>query len=106
LLPMLDEVIAEIRLATPDRVIEMESGLTEPIDCDRSPVAQHFSNLSGNAVKHGDRSAPVRVVAVTAEGVFRLSVANSGDPIPPSAVKRLFQPYARGSGTGNRRAWV
>jgi hypothetical protein len=43
----------------------------------------------------------MRVLATTSEGVFKLSVANSGAPIPPFAIKRLFQPFARGGGNGN-----
>lgn len=31
-----------------------------------------------------------------AEGPFELSVSNAGDPIPPSAQERLFQPFFRG----------
>jgi sigma-B regulation protein RsbU (phosphoserine phosphatase) len=79
----------------------MHAELNEPVDCDRSRVAQLFSNLVGNAVKHGDSAQPIRIYAQTAEGAFKLSVANAGDPIPPFALKRLFQPYARGSGKGN-----
>ena len=99
--PVLEQVIAELRSARPDRKIDMESHLGEPVNFDRSRIAQLFSNLLGNAVQHGDAKAPIRVLAVTAEGVFKLSVANSGDPIPPVAIKRLFQPFARGISTGN-----
>lgn len=28
--------------------------------------------------------------------MFELSVVNAGDPIPPDAIKRLFQPFYRG----------
>jgi signal transduction histidine kinase len=101
LLPVLEQVIAELRSANPDSVIKMESDLREAFNCDRSRVAQLFSNLVGNAIKHGDATAPVRIHASTTEGAFKLSVANAGDPIPPFAMKRLFQPYARGLGNGN-----
>jgi signal transduction histidine kinase len=99
--PVLEQVVEEQRLARPELVIEMESKLDEPIDCDSSRIAQLFSNLLGNAVQHGDASAPIRVLAVISEGAFKLSVANSGAPIPPFAIKRLFQPFARGGGNGN-----
>jgi signal transduction histidine kinase len=101
LLSVLEEVVAELRLAHPDSVIDLRSDLHEAIDCDRSRVAQLFSNLVGNAVKHGDATAPIRIHALTTEGAFKLSVVNSGDPIPPIAMKRLFQPYARGAGKGH-----
>ena len=43
--PVLEQVIAEQRFARPDRAIEMECKLDEPINCDRARVAQLFSNL-------------------------------------------------------------
>ena len=33
--------------------------------------------------------------ATTHDGEFELSVANSGQPIPPGAMERLFQPFYR-----------
>jgi phosphoserine phosphatase RsbU/P len=30
-----------------------------------------------------------------AEGIFELSVANAGEPIPTAALERLFQPFYR-----------
>jgi hypothetical protein len=46
---MLEQVIAEQRFARPDRAIEMECKLDEPINCDRARVAQLFSNLPAGA---------------------------------------------------------
>jgi K+-sensing histidine kinase KdpD len=43
LLPVLEEVVAELRFATQNRVIELESNLTEPINCDRGRIAQLLS---------------------------------------------------------------
>jgi signal transduction histidine kinase len=43
--PVLEQVIAEQRFARPDRAIEMECKLDEPINCDRARVAQLSSNL-------------------------------------------------------------
>jgi phosphoserine phosphatase RsbU/P len=43
--PVLEQVIAEQRFARPDRAIEMECKLDEPINCDRARVAQLSSHL-------------------------------------------------------------
>jgi sigma-B regulation protein RsbU (phosphoserine phosphatase) len=38
------------------------------------------------------------VVRARTEGeAFELSVSNGGDPIPPVAMERLFQPFTRGA---------
>jgi signal transduction histidine kinase len=99
--PVLDQVIAELRTAWPDREITAEFDIAAPINCDRARVAQLCSNLVANAVKHGSTDAPVQVQAIIAEGVLKLSVANTGEPIPPFALNRLFQPFTRGPGSGN-----
>jgi len=98
---VLEEVVAELRMAHPGVGIEMHSELFEAVDCDVNRIAQLFSNLVGNAVKHGDTNRTIRIHAQTDEGAFKLSVVNSGNPIPPHAQKRLFQPYSRGNGNGN-----
>jgi sigma-B regulation protein RsbU (phosphoserine phosphatase) len=53
--------------------------------------------LLGNAVVHGAAESPVDVSATSHDGTFELSVANSGDPIPESVLKQLFQPFYRGA---------
>jgi signal transduction histidine kinase len=95
--PVLREVIAELNASQPDRIVETDLRLTEPINCDRTRVAQLFSNLLGNALTYGSVDQPVRVRAVSSAGSFELSVANSGAPIPPDALGRLFQPFYRSS---------
>jgi signal transduction histidine kinase len=99
--PVLEQVIAELRTARPDHSVVAEFAIEEPIDCDRDRIAQLFSNLLGNAVKHGSSDAQVRVQASTGEGAFKLSVANSGAAISPSTLPRLFQPFTRGTGGTN-----
>jgi signal transduction histidine kinase len=99
--PVLEQVIAELRTAWPDHSVIAEFAIVEPVNCDRDRIAQLFSNVLGNAVKHGGKDTPVRVQASTGEGAFRLSVANSGPAIPPSTINRLFQPFTRGTRATN-----
>jgi signal transduction histidine kinase len=93
--PALEQVIAELRAIYPDRKVEAKFALTEPVNCDSGRIAQLFSNLLGNALTHGTAASPVRVRAETRDGAFELSLTNSGDPIPPDALERLFQPFYR-----------
>jgi len=93
----LKQVIAELHATWPDRAIAAEFALAEPVDCDRSRIAQLFSNLLANALTYGAPDVPIRVSATAGSGVFELSVANGGAAIPPVALARLFQPFARGA---------
>jgi signal transduction histidine kinase len=95
LLPILRQVVEELRATDPRRVIEADFVLTEGIHCDASRVGQLFSNLLGNALSHGAAGTPVRAHAATHDGIFELSVSNAGEPIPPEALERLFQPFFR-----------
>jgi signal transduction histidine kinase len=93
--PVLNQVIAELRAGFPESQIDTDFDLTRQVDCDSGRVAQLFSNLLGNALTHGTPGAPVRVRANTHKDEFELSVANAGEPIPPEAINRLFQPFYR-----------
>jgi signal transduction histidine kinase len=101
--PVLNHVIAELRASSPERTIEARFDLTKQVDCDGGRIGQLFSNLLGNSITHGTAASPVRVHATTPGGDFQLSVANSGDPIPPEALERLFQPFYRVSAQDSRQ---
>jgi signal transduction histidine kinase len=93
--PVLRGVIAELKAGQPDRIVETEVMLVEPVNCDRNRVAQLFSNLLSNALTYGAANQAIRVRAISCGGRFELSVANAGEPIPPTALERLFQPFYR-----------
>jgi signal transduction histidine kinase len=93
----LEQVIAELRVARPERTIESDLELAAPIRADARRIAQLFSNLLANALDHGSPGHPVRVSARTETGRFELSVANGGKAIPSESQRRLFQPFTRSS---------
>lgn len=95
--PVLDQVVAELASAHPDRTIDTQFELETPVFCDAPRIGQLFSNLLGNAITHGAHDAPIRVRAATGSGTFELSVANAGQPISGEAMKNLFQPFYRGA---------
>ena len=94
--PTLEQVIEEIRAAHPDRVIEAAIDIWQPLKVDHSRLSQMFSNLLGNAVAHGAEDQPIQVEGRVEDHEFRLSVANSGDPIPAEMMDHLFRPFYRG----------
>jgi sigma-B regulation protein RsbU (phosphoserine phosphatase) len=101
--PVLHQVIDELRLASPGRQIEAEYAINSPVNCDTSRIGQLVSNLVGNALSHGASNEPVRVRAVTEDGLFKLSVANGGQPIPEAAMDKLFEPFFRGEVRASRQ---
>jgi sigma-B regulation protein RsbU (phosphoserine phosphatase) len=97
LTPVLDQVVAEVRAITPERVILADFFIDKPVDCDRARIGQLAANLISNAVTHGAPGMPIEVEARTEANSFVLSVTNGGVPIPPAARAQLFQPFFRGA---------
>jgi signal transduction histidine kinase len=94
---ILTQVIAELRLSHPDRIIDMDIAEMPRMRCDRSRLGQLLSNLLANALTHGAPGRPVRVAAAVHGDTFELSVANEGAEIPPETIKDLFRPFFRGA---------
>lgn len=100
---MLAQIVDELRTASPARTIEASMALTEPVFCDGGRIGQLVSNLLGNALTHGAPDRPVRIGARTESGNFELWVANEGEPIPESAMTKLFEPFFRGDVRDSRQ---
>ena len=95
--PIIEQIIAELRVIAPARRIDTKLDLAEPVQADPGRIGQLLSNLLSNALTHGAATEPVRVNASTTDEYFQLSVANGGDPIPPKVLQHLFQPFFRGA---------
>ncbi|MHB1177597.1 MAG: GAF domain-containing sensor histidine kinase [Daejeonella sp.] len=93
---LLKEVITELQIIKPDRIILTHINIQDPVNCDSKRIAQLFSNLLSNALGHGKADAPVRINAETSDGCFKLSVSNAGPKIPDHIKKHLFRPFSRG----------
>ncbi|WP_433221206.1 sensor histidine kinase [Microtetraspora malaysiensis] len=60
------------------------------------PLAERLvMNLVDNALRHNTLPGWVEVETRTADGHAVLTISNSGPPVPPDAVERLFQPFQR-----------
>nr|CAD6601859.1 histidine kinase [Rhizobium sp. Khangiran2] len=99
--PTLEQVVSEILSGHPERSIEANFHLSGVVPVDHQRIAQMLSNLLGNAVTHGSPGHPIRVDAAIVDGELRLSVANSGTPIPKESLQKLFQPFKRGEGSSS-----
>ena len=102
--PVLMQVVDELRLASPGRVIEADFKINRAVNCDRSRIGQLLSNLLGNALTHGASNKPVVVHAVdSGYGMFELWVSNAGEPIPAAAMDKLFEPFFRANAHASRQ---
>jgi signal transduction histidine kinase len=66
--------------------------LSAPINCDVGRISQLLSNLLTNAVHHGDGNI-IWLDIKSVDKFFNLTVTNTGDTIPKSSLKKIFQPY-------------
>ena len=96
------QVINELRIIWPDKIINTQFELNADVYCDAMRIAQLFSNVLGNALSHGQSDFPVKVIAISNAQEFILTVANKGPEIPPETLDRLFLPFSRGSGEGHK----
>ena len=91
------QVVSELEIAHPERVIQLQCDDMPPLLCDPQRIGQLVSNLLGNALTHGASDEPVIVHGRASDGDFLLSVANSGPEIPEDVREKLFQPFAQGT---------
>lgn len=89
--------VEEVRLAHPDRLVELniEGDGWGWWDGDR--LAQVLSNLMCNALAYSPPDTSVRVEVRGGSGDPVLTIHNQGEPIPLELRSRLFEPMQRGS---------
>lgn len=90
-------IIEEIRTAFPEATIEYHQRERITGSFDVSRMAQVFSNLVGNAVRHGDLTQPIRVQLGMQGNNAIFTVQNLGETIPADAIPYLFTPGGRHS---------
>ncbi|OJF90602.1 histidine kinase [Pararhizobium antarcticum] len=93
--PVMEHVIAELRMANPERRIN--ANLSDAmVRCDEGRIGQLLSNLLSNAIAHGAEDGEIRVDSEAVDDAYVLSVCNSGEPIPQAKISELFKPFFRG----------
>jgi two-component system, sensor histidine kinase and response regulator len=94
---LVERVIEEFSLAHPEKTILMEvgAGSTEG-HWDEPRLGQILANLVGNALRHGDKTVPVRVRVLGGDVSVVIEVQNGGT-IADSVREHLFDPFRRGT---------
>jgi signal transduction histidine kinase len=100
----LDEVAEAVAGELASLLKERELGLaidvaTElpPVWADRAKVLQVLRNLVSNAARFSPAGSTIRIGALRAGDHARLTVADSGDGIPPEELESIFEKFTQGS---------
>lgn len=100
---MIGDVVAEVRASYPHASIEVHLGHDLRGRWDRARLAQALINLIGNAVQHGDTSAPITVDARHGGGETIIAVHNQGPAIPAEILDGIFEALKGGAGANRDR---
>ncbi len=92
------QALDELATANPARIIETAYSGDAHGEWDANGLARLFSNLVGNALKHGRQDTPVRVEVDATGAVVRCLVSNLGPPISAALLPNLFDPFRQGHG--------
>jgi signal transduction histidine kinase len=90
------QVFEEVEAYHPERVLKFEARGHLGGYWDVARIGQVVSNLLGNAIQHGDASAPVTLSLAGHDEEVRLCVHSMGPPIPPEVQRTIFEPLIRG----------
>ncbi|MEV7612622.1 HAMP domain-containing sensor histidine kinase [Streptomyces sp. NPDC089799] len=78
------------------RTVTVHTSYATAVAPGHRPLAERLVvNLVDNALRHNSPHGEVRVTTGTVDGHAVLTVTNTGPPVPPEAVGRLFQPFQR-----------
>ncbi|QOV89180.1 HAMP domain-containing histidine kinase [Humisphaera borealis] len=95
--PLCRGLFDEFRTAHPKCTFRFFSEGDGTGDWDADRVRQAISNLLGNAVQHGDASAPIELRLTGVDNEVSVAIHNGGSPIPPGELAKIFDPLVRGS---------
>lgn len=93
--PLCRQVIAELEGLRPVGSVQFVSQGELSGDWDSDRIFQVVSNLVRNAIQHGGKDEPIRIVAWDHGDEVVLEVHNGGRGIPSAALATIFEPMVR-----------
>jgi len=99
---ILKQVTGEIEAIDPGHRLKSKIKIDQPFSCDANRLGQLYSNMLGNAMKHGAPDLPIVARAYTTDKEFILSVLNSGEKIGDEKIGNLFKPFFTTNSSNNR----
>lgn len=92
---LVDDIGAAARVMGPDRSVTVDRDGPLPIVADPDRLTQAMMNLVDNAVRHTPPGGTVRISATRVDEDAVVAVANTGAPIPPEDLPRVFDRFFR-----------
>jgi sigma-B regulation protein RsbU (phosphoserine phosphatase) len=90
-------VLDEVQATHPERTLLVEQSGDGTGEWDPDRLAQVISNLLGNAIQYSPPDTPVKVTTRGEVDAVVLEVHNTGAPIAPEVLGRIFEPMERGT---------
>ncbi|WP_281983969.1 sensor histidine kinase [Thalassorhabdomicrobium marinisediminis] len=97
----IEHVVEEVRMASPEREINLDIDIRHAVSCDAPRIAQAVANLVSNAVRHGTPGTPINVRGTSDEREVSIAITNEGQAVPETVQQSLFQPFQRGAGASD-----
>jgi signal transduction histidine kinase len=98
--PVCEEAMESVRTSHPEQTFKFHATGDLHLEADAPRLHQVLSNLLNNAVQHGDRQAPVSVLAHGEAVAVVLKVCNLGSPIPVDVLPSIFEPLIQAPASG------
>jgi two-component system sensor histidine kinase BaeS len=95
---LVDEAVAGFRAAAADVGVVLEGRVADglpPIPVDRLRIAEVFTNLLSNALRHTPRGGSVVVAASDADGSVAFTISDTGRGIPVDELDHVFDRFAK-----------
>ncbi len=95
---LVDEVVAGFQAAATDAGVSLRSHVRDgspPISVDRLRIAEVFTNLLSNALRHTPRGGSVVVEASHAGGEVAFAISDTGRGIPANELDHVFDRFAK-----------
>jgi signal transduction histidine kinase len=99
---LVDDAVAAFRVAAADAGVSLDRRVAESVpevSVDRLRIAEVFTNLLSNALRHTPRGASIVVEAAAGGSSVAFSVTDTGSGIPADQLATVFDRFAKAPGS-------